>query len=76
MPASEAATAEAAAAVVPPCDDSLNWNWAVAETLVETAEKMQTAAEQEQKINDRIKEAEHELREIDRLRKGMGSGHP
>ena len=50
-------------------------DWAKAGTMVDTAEKMQAAAERQQKINDLIDEAETELKEIGRLRKG-GSGHP
>ena len=45
-------------------------------TLVEAAEKVQAAAEREKKIGGLIADHEAELKEIARLRKLKGSGHP
>ena len=49
---------------------------AAALTLVEAAEKVQAAAEREKKIAGLIADHEAELKEIARLRKQKGSGHP
>ena len=49
---------------------------AAALTLVEAAEKVQAAAEREKKIDGLIADHEAELKEIARLRKQKGSGHP
>jgi hypothetical protein len=49
---------------------------AAALTLVEAAEKVQAAAEREKKIAGLIADHEAELKEIARLRRLKGSGHP
>ena len=55
-------------------EKGFDWNAAV-ETLAETEEKVKAAAEREEERQKLIKEAETELKEIARLRKGK-SGHP
>ena len=56
-------------------DDGFNWG-ATVDTIAETEKKVKAAAEREEKIQKLIKEADEELREIARLRKEAGSGHP
>ena len=51
-------------------------DWAKAGTLVDTAEKMQAAAEREEKIEELTKEAKGVLQEIATLRRGKCSGRP
>ena len=55
-------------------EKGFDWNAAV-ETLAKTEEKVKAAAEREEERQKLIKEAETELKEISRLRKG-GSGRP
>ena len=52
-----------------------NFDWEAVGSLADTAQQVHAAAERQQKINDLVDEAETELKEIGRLRKG-GSGHP